>query len=84
MLRFPITLTYVVSALPLVFLVVGRRDLPIPEIIEWVIAPAYLATFAVSVTGLSTPLNYIVTLLLCVGADYLIWTPLPRSVRRSD
>jgi hypothetical protein len=76
LVRYPITLLFLVSSIPLVVFIRPGPDRAMPEVLQWLMMPAYLLTFFVSVVGLRRPVSLIVALLVCVMLDYLLWTVL--------
>ena len=76
--RYPLTLLFLISAAPLLFYIRPGPDIPMPQVFRWMVVPAYILTFAVSIFGLRRPANLIVAFLVCVAVDYLLWTVLLR------
>jgi hypothetical protein len=81
--RFPVSLIFLISVLPLIAYVRDGQDAVIPEFIQWLVVPAYLATYMVSMLGLRAPWNYAGAFCLCVDTDYIIWKAIASIQGRS-
>lgn len=76
LVRYPITLLFLVSSVPLVVLIRPGPDTPMPEPLQWPMMPAYVLTLFVSMSGLRRPESLVVALLVCIVLDYLLGTVL--------
>jgi hypothetical protein len=79
--RFPLTFAFLISLFPLVWYVRPGSDTAMPQVVEWLMLPAYFLTFLVSISGLRRPANMLVAIGLVVLLDYLLWTVLARRSR---